>query len=140
MMEYNDPMRVLLRSTQRRVSELEAELSDAAKRIEILERDCGAGLSVCDRCHCVIDPDTCHCGEAHNAHAHFSDHAFVPMGCLCGYARVGDEDVFPERALTSTSQRQRREACESDDRWRAAYIAVIVLLLLAAVVTAWLQR
>jgi len=39
---------------------------------------------VCDACGWEIDPTLCHCGVEKSKHG-YEDHAFVPMGCTCGY-------------------------------------------------------
>lgn len=39
----------------------------------------------CPRCHEVIDPDTCCCGDPMKGHGWGSGRCPVPMGCVCFY-------------------------------------------------------
>lgn len=39
----------------------------------------------CSSCAMPIDPNTCHCGDYLEGHGGYDSHAFVPMGCCCGY-------------------------------------------------------
>lgn len=49
----------------------------------------------CTCCESEIDPDTCHCGEATDAHNIGSGHSPVPMGCTCHLMTTVADGIAP---------------------------------------------
>lgn len=52
----------------------------------------------CDRCREPIDPSSCWCGDPINKHCgYWSNHAAIPMGCICGYSDLNKKREADER-------------------------------------------
>ncbi len=59
-------------------------LSSLIEEVERLQKALDTALGpTCLDCGNLIDPDTCHCGSAVDAHGQMENHSPVPMGCAC---------------------------------------------------------
>lgn len=60
-------------------------------KLDMVERallELNAAFIPCPGCQRLLDRDTCHCGIARDDHNALTvGHSFVPMGCVCGYAK-----------------------------------------------------
>jgi len=59
------------------------------QRVSALPVERDEFFETCSGCGNMIDPTTCHCGTPMSAHGIGDNHSPVPMGCTCGYAKVG---------------------------------------------------
>ena len=59
-------------------------LASLIEEVERLQKALDTALGpTCLDCGNLIDPDTCHCGSAVDAHGQMDNHTPVPMGCAC---------------------------------------------------------
>jgi len=69
----------------------------------------------CTSCGNPIDPDCCHCGEDHKDSYGMGGHAFVPMGCVCGYEPNWQELAKSRGNLVGKLRREIAEMTKARD-------------------------